>query len=210
MARRRKKVSIPVRPLVGFGALAILIGISITNPWSPVSIIFVLVLICLAGLWLFNLSNKLGFKVEQKRHFKRVSHVKSLPQMTFLTPTDFEHYVAMLFTKLGHTATVTKPSGDGGIDIILRNGNETAAVQVKRFTKGKVGRPDVQKLVGASQSFDLRIFVTNVGFSSEAREYADQHKVKLIDGNVLVAMARQLLGEDYIQKSLQYSILERK
>ena len=211
MARRRKKNQELTLILIGAGALIVLIGIAISNPWSILSIAFILILLCFAVLGVMLLWKKLDTQFEQEKQYKRMGHVRSTPQMAFLTPTDFEHYVAMLYRKLGYAAEVTRQSGDGGIDIILKDKNGTAAVQVKRFLKGNVGRPDLQRLVGASlNKYDRMIFVTPSSYSREAYEYAALYGVELIDGPELEEMSKKVLGQDYIHKALGFGILERR
>jgi restriction system protein len=211
MRRRRKKGNLNLAVICGgVGAVIILTTIAINNPWSILSLLFVLALLCFAVLGGVLLWKKAETNFRQQKEFKRVSYVRSAPQMAFLTPTDFEHYIAMLFSKLGYKVEVTKQSGDGGVDIILRDKVSTAAVQVKRYLKGSVGRPEIQRLVGASlNKFDKMIFVTTGSYSFEATEYAASHGVELIDGSKLDEMASKVVGKDYINKALSYSILER-
>ncbi len=211
MARRRKQNESLFITLVVVGAFVVLTIITILNPWSPIGIIFVSAVVGIIVVTALNFWNKMQKQFEQSKKFQEVSHVRSQAQMAFLTPTDFEHYIAMLFTKLGYKAEVTQQSGDGGIDIILRDGKSVFGVQVKRFLTGNVGRPDIQKLVGASLNrFDKMVFVTASSYSQGAIEYAQQNGVKLIDGKGVEEMSKKVLGPEYIHKALSYSILERK
>jgi len=66
-------------------------------------------------------------------------------------------------------------SGDEGIDGIInedRLGLDTISVQAKRW-EGTVGRPEVQKFVGALHGKRARKgpFITTGHFSADAREY---------------------------------------
>jgi restriction system protein len=70
------------------------------------------------------------------------------------SPTFFEHAVVKLLVAMGYggaggTASVTKQSGDGGIDGVIDQdalGLSRVYVQAKRFSEGSVGRPDLQAL----------------------------------------------------------------
>ncbi|MGB9112042.1 MAG: restriction endonuclease [Acidimicrobiales bacterium] len=63
-------------------------------------------------------------------------------------------------------------------------------VQSKRFGSGTVGRPEIQKFVGAlsGKNADTGVFITTSKYSSDARDYANNvpsKKVVLIDGDEL-------------------------
>ena len=82
-------------------------------------------------------------------------------------------------------------SGDEGIDGLItedRLGLDTIYIQAKRW-EGTVGRPEVQKFVGALHGKRARkgVFITSGAFSSEARDYVSHidPRVVLIDGRQL-------------------------
>jgi restriction system protein len=64
-------------------------------------------------------------------------------------------------------------------------GLDTIYIQAKRW-EGTVGRPEVQKFVGALHGKRARkgVFITTGSFSSEARQYVSQidPRIVLIDG----------------------------
>lgn len=79
-------------------------------------------------------------------------------------------------------------SGDEGIDGTIsedRLGLDMIYLQAKRW-EGTVGRPELQKFVGALHGKRARkgVFLTTGSFSAEAREYVAHidPKVVLIDG----------------------------
>lgn len=113
------------------------------------------------------------------------------------SPTFFEHLVVKLLTKMGYggslkgAGTVTRSTGDEGIDGIIREdklGFNLIYIQAKRWDRNStVGRPDLQKFVGAlaGQGAIKGLFITTAQFTKEAVEYANkQHttKIILIDG----------------------------
>lgn len=82
-------------------------------------------------------------------------------------------------------------SGDEGIDGIInedRLGLDVIYLQAKRW-KGNVGRPEIQKFVGALHGKRAKkgVFITTSGFSADAAEYVSkiEPKVVLIDGGQL-------------------------
>jgi len=85
-------------------------------------------------------------------------------------------------------------SGDGGIDGIIKEdrlGLDTSYIQAKRW-QGSVGRPEIQKVVGALQGQRARkgVFITTSTYTSEATDYASRidTKVVLIDGQLLATL----------------------
>jgi restriction system protein len=83
-------------------------------------------------------------------------------------------------------------AGDGGIDGIIDEdslGLDVIYIQAKRWTEASVGRPEIQKFVGALQGHRAKkgVFITTSGFSKDAHEY-----VKLIDNKVVLIDGRQL------------------
>ncbi|MDO4814289.1 MAG: restriction endonuclease [Gemella sp.] len=118
-----------------------------------------------------------------------------------MSPYDFEHLVVELLVKMGYGKlrkdSVTKKSGDEGIDGIVsadRLGFESIYVQAKKWQPDSVvGRPDVQKFVGAlvGQGAMKGVFITSARFSKEATEFAGKQlhqKVVLIDGEELTRL----------------------
>ncbi|RBM18666.1 restriction endonuclease [Prauserella sp. PE36] len=89
-------------------------------------------------------------------------------------------------------------SGDGGIDGAIRQdalGLNTVYLQAKRYTDAVVGRPDMQKFVGALHGVgaDRGVFVTTSQFSQEARDYVERipNRIVLIDGQRLAELMVQ-------------------
>lgn len=80
-------------------------------------------------------------------------------------PRLFEQVVASVFGDFGYSAEVTAYSGDFGIDVILRKGDEQIGVQVKRY-KNTIGVDQVRELLGALVLGGLTrgMFVTTSGY----------------------------------------------
>ncbi len=113
------------------------------------------------------------------------------------TSSFFERLVVELLVKMGYGGSRKDAgerigqSGDGGIDGIIKEdrlGLDTIYIQAKRW-QGPVGRPEIQKFVGALQGHRAHkgVFITSSTFTAEAREYAGQigTTVVLIDGTQL-------------------------
>src|ERR1043166_549046 len=78
------------------------------------------------------------YQINRSQRFEAAARVKGTISMKYMSPTEFEHYVATLYEKQGYKIKVTKQSGDGGIDVILEKGNDKTAIQVKRYDEGYV------------------------------------------------------------------------
>lgn len=98
-----------------------------------------------------------------------------------LDPYEFEKEIAILFEKHGFIATVTKGSGDGGIDVLLKRNENRYVIQCKRYAT-KVGPAAVRDLYGTmvSGSFDGGFLVCPSGFSKKAIEFASHKKIQFL------------------------------
>lgn len=113
------------------------------------------------------------------------------------TPAFFEQMVVELLLKMGYGGSRKEAGqaigkgGDEGIDGVIsedRLGLDVIYLQAKRW-EGTVGRPEVQKFVGALHGKRAKkgVFLTTGTFSADARSYVDNidPKVVLIDGQRL-------------------------
>ena len=113
------------------------------------------------------------------------------------SPKFFEWLVVDLLIKMGYGGSrkeagrVIGKSNDGGIDGIINEdklGLDTIYIQAKKW-EGSVGRPEIQKFVGAlaGQGAKKGIFITTSSFTREARDYQPKNdtKIVLIDGQDL-------------------------
>lgn len=120
-----------------------------------------------------------------------------LSRILSCSPTFFERLVVELLVKMGYGGSRRDAgerigqSGDGGIDGIIKEdrlGLDTIYLQAKRW-QGSVGRPEIQKFVGALQGQRAKkgVFITTSSYTAEAIEYASRidTKVVLIDGKLL-------------------------
>lgn len=106
---------------------------------------------------------------------------------------EFEMLVGEWFRKQGYAVTETGGVADGGIDLILNKDGETYLVQCKQWKAYKVGVNIVRELLGVmvTQGASGGYLVTSGVFTKEARHFAEDSNIKLIDGSML----SQLIGE---------------
>ncbi len=118
-----------------------------------------------------------------------------LAKVKSCSPEFFERLVVKLVTAIGYGGSLADAgkaigkSGDGGIDGVIKEdklGLEQIYIQAKRWDSASVGRPEIQKFVGALHGKRARkgIFLTTSSFTKDAEEYAAglDFKVILIDG----------------------------
>lgn len=116
------------------------------------------------------------------------------------SPIFFEQLVVDLLVKMGYGGSRRDAgerigqTGDGGIDGIIKEdrlGLDAIFIQAKRW-QGSVGRPEIQKFVGALQGQRARkgVFITTSTYTTDAIDYASRidTKVVLIDGKALSAL----------------------
>jgi restriction system protein len=113
------------------------------------------------------------------------------------SPSFFEKLVVDLMVAMGYGGSREEAgqsiggNGDEGVDGIIKEdrlGLDVIYLQAKRWA-GTVGRPDVQKFVGAlhGKRAQKGVFITTGKFSDESRKYVETiaPKVSLIDGRTL-------------------------
>lgn len=117
-----------------------------------------------------------------------LAKVKNMP------PAFFERLVIELLVRMGYGGSIQDAgkaigkSGDEGIDGVIKEdklGLEKIYMQAKRW-EGTVGRPEIQKFVGAlaGQGAKKGVFITTSYFSKEALSYEPKNETKivLVDG----------------------------
>jgi restriction system protein len=117
------------------------------------------------------------------------------------SPEFFENLVVQLLTTIGYGGSradagkAIGKSGDGGIDGVIKEdklGLDLLYIQAKRWDNTTVGRPEIQKFVGALHGKKAKkgVFLTTSTFTKDALEYVEgiDTKVILIDGAKLAEL----------------------
>ncbi|MCX5868290.1 MAG: restriction endonuclease [Proteobacteria bacterium] len=123
-----------------------------------------------------------------------------LQRLKTCSPAFFERLVVEVIVKMGYggnrqdAGKAVGKSGDGGIDGIIKEdklGLDAIYIQAKRWDN-TVGRPEIQKFVGAltGQRAKKGLFITTSEFSADAEDYVSRidAKVVLIDGETLAQL----------------------
>ncbi|WP_373528375.1 restriction endonuclease [Nostoc sp.] len=141
-------------------------------------------------------SMELGYqKIRQELEIDLINRVKNI------SPEFFERLVIDLLIKMGYGGSrrdagkAIGKSGDGGIDGIIKEdklGLDVVYLQAKRWNNNVIGRPEIQKFVGAlyGQKAKKGVFITTSNFTQEAKNYVSDIDIKvvLIDGQELAQL----------------------
>ena len=105
----------------------------------------------------------------------------------------FEQEVAKVFRMYGYKATVTKGSGDGGVDIILKKDRYTAIVQCKHYNYPLSPEP-CRALWGCKDDFgaDEVIMVASSGLTEMSAKYVqNKPNYKVLNLDDIIIMSQQ-------------------
>lgn len=133
----------------------------------------------------------------QSLHVKYINELKRkiLSDLKRMSPAGFEMFSKRLLDVYGfHGTKVTQVSGDGGIDgygeLKVGLASLNVAFQCKRWAKGNIQRPEIDKFRGAAQGdFEQGIFFTTSSFSEGAVAASIKRgavPIILIDGAAIV------------------------
>ncbi len=132
-----------------------------------------------------SLKNKLRFrKGSQWRSDRDMLH-----WLRAMHPSEFEQYIAHLFTQLGYKAYAVGQSHDGGIDVIAEKDGVKSYIQCKKFITREVTVGAVRDFCGAlahHYAHAQGYFITTNTFTLEARKFAESEPIELVDGFKLV------------------------
>jgi restriction system protein len=133
-----------------------------------------------------------------------VATLDSRPDLTKMTPTEFEHFVRQLFEARGLEGWTTERTGDDGVDAVVVNRDPLIGgltiVQAKKYT-GVLGVSHIRELVGAmdEKRAGRGILVTTSWFASGCWTKATENgRIELIDGPRLRYLVKEHLRKDVL------------
>ncbi|MFN0109207.1 MAG: restriction endonuclease [Blastocatellia bacterium] len=114
-----------------------------------------------------------------------------LEKMKSSSPGFFERLVVEVLVRMGYGGTLEDAgravgqSHDEGIDGVIKEdrlGFDQIYIQAKKWTDTPVGRPDIQKFVGALQPHRARkgVFITTSTFTKDAEDFVKRIETKVI------------------------------
>lgn len=104
----------------------------------------------------------------------------------------FEYELASLFKKKGYSVETTPPTGDAGVDLILRKGGTKTIVQCKAHAK-KIGIGTARELSACLRDFsaDRAIIACLEGVTRPVTDYIKDKPIDVIDVHDIVEMQRR-------------------
>ncbi|WP_052091881.1 restriction endonuclease [Paenibacillus sp. FSL H7-0357] len=125
-----------------------------------------------------------------------ISTLDARTNLLEMDPFDFEHLVCNLFSKIGLESKLTRSSRDGGVDVIAFDPRPVFGgkyvIQAKRY-KNTVEVAAVRDLYGTmmNENASKGILVTTSTYGPDARSFAKDKPIELIDGRVLLHMLEE-------------------
>jgi restriction system protein len=150
---------------------------------------FILPLICLGGAALS------AWRRQQREELLvNVTQSEAANALDGMSWQEFEMLVGEAFRQQGYQVMENGGSGpDGGVDLILRKGDEIFLVQCKQWKAFRVGVDVVRELYGvmAAKGAAGGFVVTSGHFTTAATKFAQGRNLKLVDGPVLMKLIQQ-------------------
>lgn len=103
--------------------------------------------------------------------------------------------VYRMLSDLGYKTSLTKSSGDGGIDVIAIKGDETFLIQCKGWAK-PAGSPVVRDMGGVAAAHKGKgVVISPNGFTKEAQLFSEKSGIELWDASNLTFMASKSIAK---------------
>lgn len=147
---------------------------------ESLAIILIIIIVLIFLVSVFSLTRK----------YRRKYDIRSLDE---IEGHDFEYYCAELLKKRGfEEVSVTKGSGDYGVDVLAEKDGVTYAIQCKAYTT-PVGVKAVQEAYAGREFYDRMVgaVLTNQYFTKPAVEAAKKLKILLWDRGYLDSMIEE-------------------
>lgn len=115
----------------------------------------------------------------------------------------FENEIGNLFEQFGCKVTVTKGTGDGGVDLLLKKDGKIIIVQCKAHTH-QVGPEPVRALWGVREDFNANgaIFIAYSGVTQGAKDFAKGKNLKILDIEDIINLSIQANSQEIYNDSI--------
>jgi restriction system protein len=161
--------------------------------WPILAIVGVVLVIRLILEIVPELISRLIGKIKSKKRIavtsKWLSDRELMWMLRGMNPSEFEDYVADLFSKLGYKIETTGGPYDEGVDVIAEKNGIKHYIQCKKYITSTVGVKEVRDFYGAIADHLANgkgYFITTNKFTLEAEKFAEDKPIELIDGNRLI------------------------
>ena len=126
---------------------------------------------------------------------KRLDSQNGLDSIKALGWREFEELVGEAYRRQGYTVVENTTAGpDEGIDLVLKKDGGLVLVQCKQWKSTKVGVNIVRELLGviAAKHATSGILITSGVFTQEAKNFAVDKPIDLVDGTQLLQLVANL------------------
>jgi restriction system protein len=137
----------------------------------------------------------IGSLLFSRKRDRLVNEQTNLDQLRKTSWKDFENLVAEAYRRQGYHVEYSLSRGaDGGVDITLHQDGQKRLVQCKQWKSASVGASVIRELFGllTAEKAQEAIIVTTGDFTSEARAFAADKPITLVDGSQLLALIRSV------------------
>lgn len=147
-----------------------------------------------------NSLKKIKAIIEEEKQLKKILIKNEMEILDQSTGLEFENEIAKILPLVGfEEVTVSKGSGDQGIDIFAKKDGENFGIQCKKYSSS-VGNKAVQEVISGKEFFNLdkAIVITNSSFTVSANELAHKANVTLWNRMNL----EHIISENLIEKRI--------
>lgn len=140
---------------------------------------------------------------KSKHRIKLLDKQSGIDSIRDMSWQDFELLVGEAFRRKGFEVRENGGGGaDGGIDLVLTKNGKKSIVQCKRWKTFSIGVPLIRELYGVmtSERANDCIFVSSGNYTAEARLFAEDKPIWLIDGSELLEMVAGVQVQPNIKK----------
>lgn len=153
-----------------------------------------LILLVLVGIrpffyWLGLEVNNWHIRRNFRKGEKKRSDIDLLQWLRGMEPSEFENYIADLFSRLGYNAKAVGGPRDGGIDVVIEKEGVKHYIQCKKFITSQVTVGDVRDFYGALVDHfadGKGYFITTNTFTLDAEKFVEDKPIELVDGDKLI------------------------
>jgi restriction system protein len=145
--------------------------------------------------------------IKSKKRVKLLDKQSGIESIRDMSWQDFELLVGEAFRRKGFEVRENGGGGaDGGIDLVLAKNGKKSIVQCKRWKTFSIGVPLIRELYGVmtSERASDCIFVSSGNYTAEARLFAEDKPIWLIDGSELLEMVAGVQVQPNIKKPSVY------
>ena len=136
-----------------------------------------------------------------RRKAKQLDTQRSLDTIRDLHWRNFEELVAEAYRRQGYRVTEGGYGADGGIDLVLRKGEEIVLVQCKQWKAQKVGVSVVREMFGVlTASNASRVFIICSGkFTQQAIDFALSKPITLLGADELLSLIQNVQSQTTLE-----------